>query len=240
MANIRIFTLLYGPHGPLHRRILESFRAHVPRDIPVNIWLNEVPEETKALVEELRQQFPRIELFTRGDNCPKYVAMREMFRGFKDVNEQGVHPYQESWAVWFDDDSHIVEADWYPLTMAYLASKSDAAYVGQPWFVHWKEGQWDWVKGQPWYTKRPSEVIRGQPGVNFAQGAYWLLKVGLIRLLDWPLNLKHNGGDVMLGEAVYQMGLPFHKFWHGVKVNDAQRRGFAEAPAGCKDKNVRV
>jgi len=241
MANMRIFTLLYGPHVDLHRRLLASFRRCVPRDVPMNIWFNQAPDETKGLVEELRQHFPKIELFTRGDNCPKYLAMREMFRGFKEVNERGFHPYEEDWAVWFDDDSHIVEPDWYLQTSAYLASKhADGAYVGQPWFVHWKEGQWDWVKTQPWYRDRPSEMIKGQPGVNFAQGAYWLLKAGLIRLLDWPLNLNHNGGDVMLGEAVYQQGLPFHKFWYGVKVNDAKRRGFAESPVGCKDKSIRV
>lgn len=241
MAGIRIFTLLYGPHIALHRRLLESFRNFVPRDVPLNIWLNQVPDETKSLVEELRQHFPKIELFTRGDNHPKYLAMREMFRGFKDYNDQGTSfLYLEDWAVWFDDDSHITGADWYPATMAYLASKPDAWYIGQPWFVHWRDGQWDWVKSQPWYTGKDSEIIKGKLGVNFAQGAYWILKAGLIRFLDWPFNLKHNGGDVMLGEAVYQQGLPFHKFWHGVKVNDAPRRGYSEAPAGCKDKNVRI
>ena len=120
------------------------------------------------------------------------------------------------------------------------------AYVGQPWFVHNLPGQLEFIQQASWYKGLPPQMCptkkKGvmRPGIWFAQGAYWLLRTDVLRLLHWPdPRLKHNGGDTLLGEAVRQQGLPFHRRHYGVVINNAPRRGYHEAPAGVRDKSVR-
>ena len=239
--NMRIFALLYGPHHALHRRLLRGFASSVPKSVPLTLWLNGVPDSTRRSIDFELDGFQVLTFDRKNENVHKYVAMRTMFQGFKETAASGEgKAFPEDWAVWFDDDSHIARTSWYSGVRAYSLAHPGARYIGQPWFAHWRRGQWDWVVKQPWYSGLSSEIINGKPGVSFAQGAYWLLRSDAIRDLDWPLNLDHNGGDVMLGEACRQRGFHFHKFYEGVKINDAPRRGFAEAPAGCVDRGVRV
>lgn len=238
-GKIRVFALLYGNYHVLHKRLLASLHVRMPTSVPIHLWLNTVCNETKELVEETRAARPNVFVFVSNENKPKYHCMREMFGGFKEKDEDGSYRYPETWAMWFDDDSYIEDYYFYSSICGFMA-KNDAWYVGQPWFVHLKEGQAEWIKSQPWYKGVPFEVIKGKPGINFAQGSFWVLRSDLIRSLDWPLNLAHNGGDVMLGEAVRQQGISFLKFWKGVKLNNAPRRGYSEPPAGCKDKDVRI
>ena len=113
-------------------------------------------------------------------------------------------------------------------------TKENICYVGQPWFVHHLPGQWEFMQRATWFKGRPSELILGKPGVNFATGSYWWLRADVQTSIDWPdVRLGHNGGDTLLGEAIYQNGLPFHKCDYGVKVNAGKRRGYSETPAGA-------
>lgn len=169
----------------------------------------------------------RVQAELYDENIPKYVRMRYTFQRLLNENVD--------WLVWFDDDSWIEKADWLPKTLAYLEAKKheNVCYVGQPWYVHHLPGQWEFIQQSSWYRGKPPEIIKDKPGVNFAQGAYWWLRADVARQLAWPdIRLSHNGGDTLLGEAVRQQGLPFHKFYYGVRVNDAPRRGVSETPAG--------
>lgn len=236
------FTLLYGrDHFGLHKRLIDSFHRAMPDEMVFHVVLNEVGPDSAKLVEGLRERFAGVHLYTTEKNTPKYDLMRSMFQPFKD-QDMGV-----DWIVWFDDDSHIVDDAWWPRTTAWLADRPDAVYAGQPWFVDWRGGQASFIQEASWYRGEPPAMVghkKKRPGIDFAQGAYWWLKVSLMRELNWPdPRIHHNGGDTMLGEAVRQQGLPFHRMpFHcfGVKVNDAKRRGYAEAPAGCDNKGERI
>jgi hypothetical protein len=139
------------------------------------------------------------------------------------------------WVIWFDDDSHVVKPDWWKVTCEYIDAHryQNICYFGQPWYVHDLPGQRAFIERASWYRDRPARLFKGKPGVEFSQGGYWWIRTDVLRCLDWPdSRLSHNGGDVLLGEAVYQSARPFHKFHYGVKINDAKRRGLSERPAG--------
>lgn len=233
-----IYCLLYGDHFTLHRRLLESLFKRLPSDeAHVVIWCNTVCADTRVwLYSHVRADWSVI---FSDDNVPKYKVMGELFHGD--------HAPVSDWVVWFDDDSHVIADNWWQRTKDFLEMKAreGVCYVGQPWYVHHLAGQWDFIKQASWFkglepqmcpTKKPGVK---RPGIWFAQGSYWWLRTDILRLLNWPdERLNHNGGDTLLGEAVRQQGLPFHRFHYGVKPNDAKRRGLHETPAGSK-KNVR-
>lgn len=237
-----IYCLLYGDHLKLQQRLLLSLKKYAPKNqVDIVIWCNEL---TSACCQQVERLFPPelAKVIFSSDNMPKYRAMWHMFHD----PAYGVQP-KTPWIIWFDDDSHIVATDWWRKTRRFIErkKKEDICYVGQPWYVHYLEGQWDFVKQSTWFKRLPPKNYptrgrRKQPGVRFAQGAYWWLRTKTMKSLNWPdPRLNHNGGDTLLGEAIRQRGLPFHEFSYGVKINDGKRRGFRESPAGAKNKRAR-
>ena len=226
---IEICGLLYGDYHELHKRFLISLASAVADDdrVRVALWCNQCCQATKDLLKVLPLgRFSNIIL--SNENVPKYKVMRKLFNLIATNTDS-------EWVVWFDDDSHITKPDWLQQTLNFIESKrrENICYVGQKWFVHHLPGQEAFIQQSKWYKGRPSELIKGRPGVWFATGSYWWLRADVLHQLDWPdERLSMNGGDTLLGEAVRQQGLPFHHFDYGVKVNDAKRRGFSEKPAG--------
>jgi hypothetical protein len=242
--NVRVYTVLYGPYFSLHNRLIRSLWAELPAEVPIEIYLNTADPSTEELVNSSMQRLKHDKVRCIRNSSKKYPLMREMFQDLKD----GQHPEVE-WVLWFDDDAHITESDWWDLTSAWINSKTqeNICYVGQCWFVHWLGGQEQFIKTASWNKNVPCSLVGGKtkkPGIEFAQGSYWWLRRDVLELLDWPdPRILHNGGDTMLAEAVRQQGLPFHKLPHGcfgVKPNDAPRRGYQEAPAGSANRHVRI
>jgi hypothetical protein len=226
-SRIRLFALLYGDYTVLHERLLESLHRAVPDSVPVRLWCNQVGEETRRKLEgEPRRSWS---VMARGENIPKYRAMREMFHEIRDTS------CNAEWVVWFDDDSWIEAEDWYPV-MQEVTRPSGVCYVGEPWGIHYLPGQWDFIRAAPWFRGKDPPLHEGRPVVWFAQGAYWWLRTDVLRAIDWPdPRLSHNGGDSLLGEAVRQQGFTLTPCAYGVRVNDSPRRGIWERPAGAKE-----
>ncbi len=228
--RICVVALLYGDHTELHRRLLDSFR-HIPAATRIIIIGNALVQASEKLAVDFRDARNAIGLHVQtelyAENKPKYARMRSTF--------QHLHQFRYDWLVWFDDDSWIEKPDWYDRMAGYIRAvkQENVCYIGQPWYVHHLPGQAEFIQQSKWYCGKPPEMIRGKPGITFAQGAYWWLRGDIAEKLDWPdARLSHNGGDTLLGEAIRQQGLPFHKFHYGVRINDAPRRGVSERPAG--------
>lgn len=231
---VTIYALLYGDYFKLHKRLLESLIKHAPRDkAKVVIWCNTVCGKTgEFIAKQLPSEWSCV--FSK-KNVPKYEVMRKLFHGeFAPSTE---------WVAWFDDDSHITQSDWWTKTIRFIEDNKGKGicYFGQPWYVHHLPGQAAFIRDAAWYAGVPfqqhatrSPTVK-KPGIEFAQGSYWWLRTDVMKKLDWPdRRLVHNGGDTLLGEAIHQQLLPFHKFHHGVKLNDAKRRGRSDRPAGAK------
>lgn len=224
--EVKVHALVYGDYPDLHRRLLHIL-THKPRETPALLWLNEPGEESLQMIEAFcRQPAYNTNYIRPGDNVHKYVAMRHMFEELGD---------ETKWIVWFDDDARMEDLRWFDLMVGYIEARQseNICYVGQPWFVDYLPGQLAFIQAAKWY-KGVSPTMRGRKMIiEFAQGSYWWLRRDVQKELDWPdPRLEHNGGDTLLGEAIRQQGLPFHKFWKGIKPNDSPRRGFHQRPAG--------
>lgn len=220
-----VFALLYGDHFDLHERLLTKLKSTLPPEVTALLWCNQVCTQTKRLILTLGDQFHAF--YSDENNVPKYKAMRQMFSLAQDAK------LDYNWVVWFDDDTQITKSDWFSKTVEFLTRNQDASYLGQQWFVHHLPGQKEFIESGSWFKGKPFELIKGKPGVRFAQGSYWWLRVDALHKINWPDGrLSHNGGDTLLGEALRQNGYPLTAFWYGVKPNDAKRRGLSEAPAG--------
>lgn len=236
--DVQVHVLMYGDFPELHSRLINSLREGLPVDMPAYFWCNELSPRCNDIVQGNANRRPSTwRVFNSFQNVPKYKAMRTMFASFKKPDDKF------KWSVWFDDDSYLTDPkNWWPRTKAFIETreKENICYVGQPWYVHYVPGQIDFVKASAWYSGKPLQEVKGKPAVHFAQGAYWWLRADVIRMLDWPdVRLNHNGGDTLLGEAIYQKGLPFHKCDLCVGINKSARRGFHESPAGAQDKDFR-
>jgi hypothetical protein len=245
---------MYGDHHDLHRRCLESLLDSIPGDnhTEIRIGLNEVCDQTLSWLEQGVRSgdetlFPgtlaagnklcgiragRYLFYSHGNqNLKKYPMMRHMWHQDRLKTE---------WVLWLDDDTHFEGNNWVDMLKSHMQA-ADNHYMGESWWCDWLAGQWDMVRQQPWFKGKDPEVRhtrRGRrPGINFHTGGFVAIRSKLIRKLDWPLNLLHNGGDTLLAEAVRQQGiklttLPTKKY--GVRVNDGKRRGYSEKPAGSR------
>jgi hypothetical protein len=107
--------------------------------------------------------------------------------------------------------------------------------------------QWEWIKSQPWYNPSvgmPKKIRhRGKDtyAFEFCQGAWWVAKTHILLKHDWPLaEIRHNGGDSMLGELCRHQGLRMGRFYGSVHINadkqgrhsKAKRRGHSENRVG--------
>lgn len=233
-------ALFYGDHAALHHRLLDSLDAYATHpDLEVRLWFNQVGDATRQWIRDHDRSSWVYQ--DSEENVPKYLTMRRLFHD---------PPLDSRWIVWFDDDSWLTEPDWLRINQLFIESQDeegeDPCYFGFPFFCHYAPGERELVRQSKWYSGRPFERFptdvpdETKEGVLFAQGGYWWLRTDVMRELDWPdPRLVHNGGDSLLGQAIYQKNLPFHPFAYGAKSNDAPRRGRDDPPIGAVDSNFR-
>jgi hypothetical protein len=145
----------------------------------------------------------------------KYPIMRQLFYSFK--------PSLASATMWFDDDSYF-EIPQHPQWWENMWSHLEGNHmIGQFWLMNFQGNQWRWIQDQPWYNPAvglPHKQVRGQPAMEFCQGAWWVIWSHVLAKYDWPVReIRHNGGDSMLGELFRHQGLRKKRFYGGVRIN---------------------
>jgi hypothetical protein len=233
---VTIYILCYGDYLDLHRRLFESLKKYLPKGVArVVVWGNQLSDASQKYVESAVTAFDDRWVNLQPENVPKYTLMRELWH----ENEETIP--RTPWTLWLDDDTHITSSDWWDKTMKYIKDHEheNICYFGHIWFVHHLPGQWEFIEQSEWYRGVPTEMMPTRtknvkkPGVAFANGGYVWLRSDVLRQINWPdKRLVHNGGDSLLGEAVRQQGFPRFDYHHGVKGNDARRRGRSDKPAG--------
>lgn len=244
MTDISLCMLCYGAEfGELARRCFGSLRAGASGASPVRdlrVGLNAVPagSETHVAAVELAKHFaaagkPASLFYPQPQelNVYKYPLMRRMFW-------EADEPLAE-FVMWFDDDSYVSGDDSWWTSLPYR----DVDMVGQKWFLPLQGNQWAWIKAQPWYDESvglPGRV-RGHSTFQFIQGAWWIARTSLLRRLNWPWpELRHCGGDSLLGEACRHARANRREWAEGVRINadakgrhsGAARRGYSELELG--------
>jgi hypothetical protein len=237
--DLTVCVLLYGADDYCFRmaqRVLnQRFKTlgSVTRD--VRFGLNAVGEATRNLLAQVvSDYFPEAVVIDCPENIHKYPMMRRL------LYEK---PLQSRLTMWFDDDSCIAEntdvAVWLTRIRQQMCAYTMLGSVHKERFVG---NQAEWIKAQPWYNgKEPSAYTQ------FAAGGWWVTQTEALRIFNWPpAELKHRGGDIMLGELLRQHDLPLGHFRDGVWINanehgiesQSTRRGVIEAPVGVDYEKV--
>jgi hypothetical protein len=247
MGLFTICVLTFGDHLDQVRRTLASIADAIPSSAglvgEIRICLNDCTPGVREWVERWSKQMAvrqRVASthFVTSHNQFKYPLMRKMFRE--------PEPIGTPFVMWFDDDSYLdpVDVKWWDAVHAAAAAHD---IIGQFWLMPIQGKQWNWIKSQSWYNPRvglPKQIRhRGKmtSAFEFCQGAWWVAKTNILLKYDWPLaEIRHNGGDSMLGELCRHQGLRMGRFHGKVHINaDAQgrhsksrRRGHSENRVG--------
>ncbi len=230
------FVLLYGDFHDMHARCLSAILATTkPEEYELRVFLNATCDATTALVEKYHKE-GRVSLIYRSqDNCFKYPAMRQMFH-------DPANPVTTEWLVWFDDDTMAdVDQEWLPKLCTAIhdgrAADPMVGMVGPKYMYTVQPKQIEWMRSGVWHRNKAFRDKLGRPSttgqsIHFITGSCWAMKASLIRDADIPdRRLAHNGGDVTLGEQVYQAGATL-KGWNGDKKtvlwSSVKRRGVTQ------------
>lgn len=246
MRNISACILLYGDYPGLAHRCLDSIcrslfagRDHI-RDF--RLAFNEVSPATREIasyfVKAVLSHWIPVITYEAERNVLKYPMMRRML--LMDPVPPG------KFAMWFDDDSYLLNDEatngdswWSRVDLA----MQTADMIGKIYHMPAQGEQADWVAEQPWYDPKVgpplAKNLRGT--FWFCTGGWWTIRTEILRRWDWPPpQLRHRGGDALLGELLRQQSLRMQNFETGVRINadaagrhsKSPRRGFDEAPLG--------
>lgn len=226
-----VHVLCYGNNRDYASRCLVSLlRAYTPSVVAeFRIGLNAVSPELRKIVDVFARtvRVPcHIYSEVSGQNVLKYPLMRRMFYDHE-------RPLAGDSVMWFDDDSFVSHdkiEDWFVLVRsAWLAAPTSV--LGSIYYpgYKWTGREMLAIGAQPWCTNSSSEFLQQKP--RFATGGWWVANREFLSQWDYPFReLKHNGGDVILGELCRQQSANLVRFNTGVGINAAL--GLAVGPAG--------
>jgi len=219
-----INVLLYGDNSKLAARCLGSIQAKMDPSLvsDVRIGMNGCEEATWDVVLSVAKSLSvPCHVYSEkesGRNVLKYPLMRRML-----YDPQ--RPISASRVMWFDDDSFVhnrkgvrwlTEIDdlWWKHKTVLMGS----AYLPKyPWNEHEQAA----IKRQPWYTGEPLNI---KP--MFMTGGWWAADLEFLAKWDYPVReLKHNGGDVLLGEICRQQKAKMTGNKVTVAINYDEARG---------------
>ena len=237
-GKMTVFLLCYGPHTNLAKRSCESILDTIPPErLDLRVGVNEA---CKPTVDYLRS-IPATKLYLNTENKYKYPLMREMFWDEK-------CPITTNSLTWFDDDTWSVTPRWIDdLCETIIANHHYNYRMFGTLMSHdlaiYKNTQLSasWFKRAQWYKGRNLRV-RGQKAeapngsvIDFAVGWCWALEVAAMRAANIPdVRLRHNGGDITIGEQMHQAGYLIQQWNRGKSLiacpskADGGRRGFSE------------
>lgn len=231
MSRISLCALFFGDHPALAHRCLGSIWERLPEGkahlFDIRIGINQVSQPTRDIINwftENVQQHYRVPVVHY--DCPvnacKYPLMRKML--LEDPRPPG------QYAMWFDDDSYLDGGPGWWRDLLLRADQNDM--LGKVYFQAMRDKQWDWILHQPWYNaaKGKPPLRKNRRSFIFATGGWWLIRTELLRRWDWPtVELKHCGGDSMLGELLRHQSLRLENFDKGVRINADDRGRHSKA-----------
>jgi hypothetical protein len=234
-GKITICVLLFGTeHHALHRRCLNSIVSTVPPSrMDLRVATNQVGLETVNYLRSL----PITKIYPDQKARRKYPAMRQMFYDKKD-------PIDTRYVVWYDDDSYVRNQAWLALLCECIKAQDAKEKVGMYGSLMWhplKHPQGKdpkaWFRAAKWYRDQPfrDQRGRGTPNgnkIHFCVGGFWAISLEAMKACDIPCTrLNHNGGDICIGEQLWQGGYAMKSF-NGKKefihTSASPRRGFKE------------
>lgn len=232
---ITMCVLLFGDNLALAHRCLGSIwdrlkggRTHI---FDIRLGLNEIAQPTRDLVDwwtdkvVQHHRLPVIHYDCLSNAC-KYPLVRRM------VFDTERPPAK--YFMWFDDDSYLDGG--HDFWAKVVVAMQDADMIGKLYNQGVRNKQWDWVVQQDWYNPAVGKPATksGKRSFVFATGGWWTVRTEIFRKWNWPTpELKHCGGDSMLGELLRHQKLRLKGFEEGVRINaDEKGRHSKARPRG--------
>lgn len=229
-----LFVLLYGDYPDMHRRCLSAIvRTTASSQVEVRAFCNALGPNSRTVVDPFLSS-RAVRVYRSENNLLKYPAMRLMFHDPE-------APVRTPWLLWFDDDSMCdVNPNWLAGLRTSIAAGSardpNLALVGDTRRTDLRRPEYAaWLRRGKWFRNRPLrgiDVRRPVPNgasVHFVSGGCWAMRSDMIAKADIPdVRLEHNGGDVAIGEQVYQAGGTMLNWNHNkqqVLTSSVPRRG---------------
>lgn len=238
--SVTACSLLYGDYYDMHARHLNGVINTTGGNVKLRVFCNQVGRTTRSLVDRYVREKKIDVAYFEDKNINKYPAMRKMFFD-KDK------PITTPWVMWFDDDTMVdVDGQWFSklcrTTLDVTQNNPLVAMVGvAPCHYSLTPQKAIWIRSAPWYKGRPFRDSAGREGhgcdkIHFLCGSFWVMRTDVIQELNIPDGrLNHNGGDVAIGEMLYQNGYSTYAWLKqkGTIIwSSHKRRGFAEGAFG--------
>lgn len=234
--KVSICVLCYGNFAEMHRLCLNSIINTTKDRASIRVGTAAIGSESRKFLQGLQEEGKIDKIYWRDDNPGKYVIMREMF-------------YDKSlplndWVIWFDDDSICNKrADWlsYSLDIVRSNFKENRHLFGIKQFTSLSSNLINNIKKCSWYRKRQFRDMQGRPAPNgskihFVTGGWWIISRKAIVECNIPEpTLVHNGGDILIGEQVWQGGFSMHQIGKNKEIvnwSSVARRGKSEGHWG--------
>ena len=222
MQELSVCALFFGPHLELAKRCLGSIESlptgweHV-KDF--RLGLNMAWDETQTYVHEWAQRMAAerkipCHVYSSSVNALKYPMMRKMF--FMPLAK---------YTMWFDDDSYLAgRADFWDIVVKAMDSQD---LIGQHWYKEYSGCQKRWLQDQPWLCGSAEVMTKSK----FCTGGWWTIRSEILEKYNYPWpELRHKGGDMMLGALCHCQALRMGFFDDGVRINADAHGGHSKAP----------
>ena len=232
-----VCILFFGDHPELAYRNLESVWRSLPSGEDhihdFRIGLNQISDRTRKIVDwfvnNAVQHFGTpVTTWECKQNACKYPMMRRM------LLESPDRP--ATFTVWFDDDSYLSEPiNWWSKL---YAATIDADMLGKLYLQQTRGDQQLWVAKQSWFNPQagPPAKFRGRPAFRFCTGGWWTIRSSVLFDHDWPTReLRHRGGDALLGELCRHQALRMVNFEDGVRINADKNGRHSKSPRRGED-----
>jgi len=233
-GKFTICALFYGPEKfyDLHARCLNSIISTVPANrMDLRVGSNALNKKSLKMINDYVAEGIITKHYQNKQNRLKYPVMRDMFFDPK-------HPIDTKWVLWFDDDSIADRTPaWSNLLAQHIVQyhrRNNAHMFGAPFVWTMKDEQRKWVKSRSWYNNKAFRLHNGKSSpsgnrINFCTGGFWAITHEAIVKCNIPdPEIGHNGGDIMIGEQLWQGGLGM-KTWNAKKqfihTSSVKRRG---------------
>lgn len=210
-GKITILAFCQGDEIELHKRCLDSIVKTVPLPrLDLRVAANRVSIASMAYLRTL----PVTKLYVYPSFKPKYPVMRDMLYDYE-------QPITTNYFAWFDDTSYVNHANWLNiLAQTIVAQPANVGMYGLKMYYVFdfkKEDPRDWLAQQPWHRGRPLRTKTGVPAPNgsashFCADWFFAMRTDIARACDMPPAGLYAGGELVLGEQLYQHGYVLKNF----------------------------
>jgi hypothetical protein len=214
----------------LAERVLNRPMAQLAKlGVEFRFGFNAIGAASRQFIEQqLADSFAGAYVVDCPENIFKYPIMRRLFYD---------RLLTRQFVLWFDDNSYILPDTDAEHWLARIERQLNACHLlGSVYTGKLVGNQKNWIAAQSWYANKPPNDY-----VKYVIDSWWAARTEKLLIQNWPaVDIRHHGGDIMLGEFCRQQDLSICHFRDGVAINTNSSgvegvkisRGFDAPPVG--------